>query len=415
MPTQIRLPAIASDFEAGTIAFWHKSVGDTVEAGDVLIDVETDKAVVEVEATDSGILGAIHVPDGTEDVAVNTVIGVLLADGESIDDIDASTNAAPAEPAAVPVVAETPSPTPAATTAGESFEGDNGRVFASPLARRIAAEHGIDLSGLKGRGPKGRILKADVETRIGTRAPVASKPPLAPPSRDDIDIPNNNVRKVIARRLTAAKQEIPHFYLTVDCEIDALLDVRKQVNAHLADSGIKVSVNDCVIKAVALALRDVPAANASWSEDAIRQYGAVDISVAVATDNGLITPIVRNADQKSLTDVSIEIRDLAKRAMDGKLKPDEFKGGGFSVSNLGMYGIKEFSAIINPPQSCILAVGAGEQRAVVRDGELAIATVMTCTLSVDHRSVDGAVGAEFLAAFKRYVQSPAILLLDRQV
>ena len=294
-------------------------------------------------------------------------------------------------------------------------ESKAGRVFASPLARRIAAEHGIDLSGLKGRGPKGRILKADVETRIGTSAPVASKPPLAPPSRDDIDIPNNNVRKVIARRLTAAKQEIPHFYLTVDCEIDALLDVRRQINVHLADSGIKVSVNDCVIKAVALALRDVPAANASWSEDAIRQYGAVDISVAVATDNGLITPIVRNADQKSLTDVSIEIRDLAKRAMDGKLKPDEFKGGGFSVSNLGMYGIKEFSAIINPPQSCILAVGAGEQRAVVRDGELAIATVMTCTLSVDHRSVDGAVGAEFLAAFKRYIQSPAVLLLDRQV
>ena len=414
MPTQIRLPAIASDFEAGTIAYWHKSVGDTVEAGDVLIDVETDKAVVEVEATDSGILGAIHVPDGTEDVAVNTVIGVLLADGESVDDLGAADTAAPAESTVLPVDAETSTPPAAAVTEAPS-ESKAGRVFASPLARRIAAEHGIDLSGLKGRGPKGRILKADVETRIGTSAPVASKPPLAPPSRDDIDIPNNNVRKVIARRLTAAKQEIPHFYLTVDCEIDALLDVRRQVNVHLADSGIKVSVNDCVIKAVALALRDVPAANASWSEDAIRQYGAVDISVAVATDNGLITPIVRNADQKSLTDVSIEIRDLAKRAMDGKLKPDEFKGGGFSVSNLGMYGIKEFSAIINPPQSCILAVGAGEQRAVVRDGELAIATVMTCTLSVDHRSVDGAVGAEFLAAFKRYIQSPALLLLDRQV
>lgn len=408
MPTPIRLPSIASDFEAGTISAWHKDVGDPVEAGDLLIDVETDKAVVEVEAPDSGILGAIHVPEGTEDVAVNTIIGVLLAEGESADDIgdidDAPAAAAP-EPA-------TPAPEqPAAAAATPAVTTD--RVFASPLARRIAAQHHVDLSRIRGRGPNGRILKADVEPNIGKAAPAGPAPAaLAAPSRDDVDIPNSKVRKVIARRLTAAKQEIPHFYLTIDCDIDALLDIRRQVNGHLESSGVKVSVNDLVVKAVALALKDVPAANASWSDDAIRQYGAVDISVAVATDNGLITPIVRDADRKSLAAVSTEIKALAKKAVDGKLQPDEFKGGGFSVSNLGMYGIKEFAAIINPPQACILAVGAGEQRAVVVDGELTIATMMTCTLSVDHRAVDGAVGAQFLAAFKRYVESPAVLLLE---
>ncbi len=413
MPTPIRLPSIASDFEAGTISAWHKEVGDTVEAGDLLIDVETDKAVVEVEAPDSGILGAIHVPEGTEDVAVNTVIGVLLTEGESADDLEdfgagiaEATAEAPA--AAAEANVEAPSPAVAAPAPGESTD----RIFASPLARRIAAQHNVDLTRITGRGPNGRILKADVEANIGKAAPAAPATRLEAPARDDVDIPNSKVRKVIARRLTAAKQEIPHFYLTIDCEIDALLDVRRQLNGHLEAAGVKVSVNDLVVKAVALALKDVPAANASWSDDAIRQYGAVDISVAVATDNGLITPIVRNADQKPLTEVSTEIKALAKKAVDGKLQPDEFKGGGFSVSNLGMYGIREFSAIINPPQACILAVGAGEQRAVVRDGELATATLMTCTLSVDHRAVDGAVGAEFLAAFKRYVESPAVLLLE---
>jgi len=413
VPTPIRLPAISSDFEGGTISAWHKNIGDTVEAGELLIDVETDKAVVEVQAPDSGILGAIHVPEGTEDVEVNTVIGVLLAEGESADDIgDFDAAAAPAD---APAADEKPAATAtvATPTSAPSAAPSDDRIFASPLARRIAAQHGIDLSHISGRGPNGRILKADVEANIGRAAPIATPSNrLAAPARDDVDIPNSKIRKVIAKRLTAAKQEIPHFYLTIDCEIDALLDVRRQLNGHLKPAGIKVSVNDLVIKAVALALRDVPAANASWSDDAIRQYGAVDISVAVATDNGLITPIVRNADRKPITEVSTEIKALAKKAVDGKLQPNEFKGGGFSVSNLGMYGIKEFSAIINPPQACILAVGAGEQRPVVKNGELSVATVMTCTLSVDHRAVDGAVGAEFLAAFKRYVQSPAILLLE---
>ncbi len=416
MPIPIRLPAIASDFEAGTIAQWHKDVGDSVAAGDILIDVETDKAVVEVEATDAGTLGAIHVAEGTENVPVNTVIGVLLADGESMDDVDAADIEAAAAPAAEPASDEaTPPPMLVSNSGGgvEPVQRDGqDRIFASPLARRIAAAAGIDLRGLNGRGPNGRILKADVEAAMSAAAPAGARAPAEMRVPGDVDIPNNNIRKVIARRLTAAKQEIPHFYLTVDCDIDALLDVRKQLNAYFGDSGVRISVNDLVVKAVAFALRDVPAANASWSDEAVRRFGAVDISVAVATDNGLMTPIVRNADRKSLAELSTEIKELAGRAEAGRLKPDEFKGGGFSVSNLGMYGVKSFSAIINPPQSCILAVGAGEQRPVVRDGELSIATQMTCTLSVDHRSVDGAVGAEFLAAFKGYVESPAVLLLE---
>ena len=388
MPTPIRLPAIASGFEAGTIAAWHKAVGDSVKKGEVLFAVETDKAVVEVEAEDFGVLGAIRVPEGSEGIPVNTVLGFLLKHGETAADILQSD-----------VVA---SPSPAA-----------GRIFASPLARRIAVQRGVDLFGINGRGPNGRVLKADVEAAAGQATIGAASATAQSPLRKrsgGLDIPNNKIRKVIARRLTAAKQDIPHFYLTIDCELDALLDVRRQLNEHLAGSGIKVSVNDCVVKAAALALADVPAANASWSEDAIHQYGAVDISVAVATANGLITPIVRDADAKPLAEISREMKELAARAIAGKLKPDEFNGGGFSVSNLGMYGVKEFSAIINPPQSCILAVGAGEKRPVVRGDKVAIATVMTCTLSVDHRTVDGAIGAELLSAFKKYIERPALLL-----
>ena len=372
MPTAIRLSAIASGFEAGTIGSWHKAVGDSVKKGEVLFDVETDKAVVEVEAEDSGVLGAIRIPAGSEAVPVNTVVGFLLQHGETAADI-VDDNVAPSQ-------------SPAAD-----------RIFASPLARRTAEQSGVDLSGIKGRGPNGRVLKADVE---------------AAASATTQSIPNSKIRKVIAQRLTAAKRDIPHFYLTIDCELDALLNVRQQLNEHYAKSGIKISVNDCVVKAVALALADVPAANVSWSEDAIHQHGTVDISVAVATANGLITPIVRNADAKTLSAISQEMKKLAARAIAGKLKPDEFNGGGFSVSNLGMYGIKNFSAIINPPQSCILAVGAGEKRPVVRGEQVAIATVMSCTLSVDHRSVDGAVGAELLSAFKKYIERPALLLLS---
>lgn len=411
MPTAIRLPAIAADFEAGTIAGWHKAVGDSVKKGDLLFDVETDKAVVEVAAEDFGVLGAIRVAEGSEDVLVNTILGFLLKDGETEADIPDDDVVPSQSPAAGRQPPERSAPRPSEMSSSRT----SGRVFASPLARRIAMQRGVDLSGIDGRGPNGRILKADVEAVKAQLAILAASASTQSPVQNrsgGLDIPNNKIRQVIAQRLTAAKQDIPHFYLTIDCELDALLNVRRQLNEHFASAGIKISVNDCVIKAVALALADVPAANASWSEDAIHQYGTVDISVAVATANGLITPIIRDADAKSLAEISQEMKELAARAIAGKLKPDEFKGGGFSVSNLGMYGIKEFSAIINPPQSCILAVGAGERRPVVRGEQLAIATVLTCTLSVDHRSVDGAVGATLLSTFKKYIENPALLLLS---
>ncbi|MBB4266090.1 2-oxo acid dehydrogenase subunit E2 [Roseospira visakhapatnamensis] len=306
-----------------------------------------------------------------------------------------------------------------------------GRIFASPLARRLARDAGIDLAALTGSGPRGRVVKADVERARaeGVPAPASAAPspdaaaPAPAPSpaaagktglqpwQTFTEQPNSQMRKIIGRRLTEAKQTVPHFYLTIDCDLDALLDLRKQLNAKAAEGTFKLSVNDMLIKAAAAALRKVPAANAVWTDEAILLLDTVDISVAVATDRGLITPIVRDADTKGLATIATDVKDLATRARDGKLKPEEFQGGGFSISNLGMYGIREFAAIINPPQSCILAVGQGEQRPVVKDGTLTIATMMTCTLSVDHRSVDGAVGAEFLAAFKAIVEDPLTLLL----
>jgi pyruvate dehydrogenase E2 component (dihydrolipoamide acetyltransferase) len=412
VPTPIRLPAVASDFESGTIAVWHKAIGDAVKVGDVLLDVETDKASVEVMALDSGVLGVILIPEGSENVPVNSVLGFLLKEGESAADISNHDPISSPDFAGDSQALSGPAPQPAKA----SPEQAPGRILASPVARRVAVQRGIQLSDIKGRGPNGRVLKADVEASI---APIASPPmPVTPrhgtaARSDGLDIPNTSIRKVIARRLTEAKREIPHFYLTVDCQIDALLEVRQHLNERSAPTGIKVSINDCVVMATALALVAVPAANASWSEEAIHQYGNVDISVAVATERGLITPIVRNADRKSLAEISQEIRELVTRALAGQLMPDEFKGGGFSISNLGMYGIKQFSAIINPPQSCILAVGAAERRPVVRDEKLGIATLMTCTLSVDHRSVDGAVGAEFLKSFKHHIERPTLLLLGK--
>lgn len=431
MPTEILLPAPTADFEAGTIESWHKSEGDPVEVGDVLLDLETDKALIEVEALHSGILGKILFPGGSEDVPVNTVVGLLLNDGENADEIDNHTanNATAIE--SEPSVVESPSAEIASAATDsvnvESESATEERKFASPLARRIAAQSNVDLGSLKGRGPNGRILKADVELVAASEASVAAVVPVANTSAPVLPatsastlaeqnytvIPNNNMRKVIARRLSESKRDVPHFYLNVDCEIDALLALRKEMNTQSpeGDGAYKLSVNDFVIKASALALRDVPAANASWTDEAIHQYNDVDISVAVATPGGLITPIVRNADSKGLATLSDEVKDLATRARDGKLKPQEYQGGGFSISNLGMFGIKQFSAIVNPPQSCILAVGAGEQLPVVKDGELSVATVMSCTLSVDHRSVDGAVGAEFLQAIKRYIENPLTMLL----
>jgi pyruvate dehydrogenase E2 component (dihydrolipoamide acetyltransferase) len=421
MPIEILMPALSPTMTEGKLAKWLKKEGDAVKSGDVIAEIETDKATMEMEAVDEGTLGKILVPEGTEKVSVNQPIAMLLVEGES---------AGAAKPAAAAPVPKAEAPKPAAVATAPTpaapkplaapKTGD--RIFASPLAKRIAADAGIDLSGVQGSGPQGRIVKSDVEQAIasgGARkpapAPAAAKAAPAPVAAvSDFgqpykEVPNNNMRKTIARRLVEAKTTIPHFYLTIDCVLDDLLKLRKDINEKGGD--YKVSVNDFVIKACALALRKVPQANASWTEDAVRLYDNVDISVAVSTPDGLITPIVRNADKKGLGAISNEVKDLAARAKTKKLKLEEFQGGGFSVSNLGMFGIKEFSAIINPPQVCILAVGKGDQRPVVKNGALAIANVMTCTLSCDHRVVDGAVGAEFMQAFQAFIENPLQMLL----
>ncbi len=431
MAIQIFMPALSPTMTEGKLATWLKAEGDPVAPGDVIAEIETDKATMEVEAVDEGVMGKILVEAGTEGVAVNHPIAVLLEEGESADSVDMAalgggapapapaTDAAPA-PEAAPAPVAAPTPAAAAPSSG-------GRVFASPLAKRMAQQAGIDLGTLSGSGPNGRIVKKDVEAAIAGGAPKAAAAPSpaaapapapaapTPPSADvpgmpDYDaVPNTTMRKVIARRLSESKQFAPHFYLTIDCEVDTLLAVRKQLNAKLDDG--KISVNDMVIKAAAQALKKVPAANASWTEEETRIYKSVDISVAVAIEGGLITPVIRSAHTKGMAEIAVEMKDLATRARDGKLMPEEFQGGTFSISNLGMFGIKDFAAVINPPQGAILAVGAGEQRPVVKDGALAVATVMSVTLSVDHRVVDGAIGAEFLAAFKKYIEDPMSMLL----
>ncbi len=427
MPIEILMPALSPTMSEGTLARWLKKEGDPIKSGDVIAEIETDKATMEFEAVDEGTLGKIIVPGGTAGVKVNQPIAVLLEEGEDSSAL-AAVKAAPAAAQAAapaPTASSAPAPAPAAPSAPTAKAGD--RVFASPLAKRLAAEAGLDLKAVQGTGPHGRVVKADVEAAVkgGIKAAPAAAAPAAaaaaapkaapaPAAANPFEpayeeIANSSMRKVIARRLTEAKQTVPHFYLTIDCEVDALLKVRAELNGR--SDAYKLSVNDFVIRAVALALRKVPAANASWGEEAIKRYTDVDISVAVATPNGLITPIVRHADHKGLAAISNEMKELAGKAKDGKLKPEEFQGGGFTISNLGMFGIKEFAAIINPPQGCILAVGAGEQRPVVKNGALAIATVMSCTLSVDHRVVDGAVGAEFLAAFKKLIEDPLSMLL----
>lgn len=423
MPTQILMPALSPTMTEGNLARWLKQEGDVVKAGQVIAEIETDKATMEVEAVDEGKLLKIMIPAGSQGVKVNELIAILANDGEENLTADAAIAAMGKKPAAAPAAASQTSTVPAATApksvAAPAVNGSAHRVVASPLAKRLAEMNGVDLRQVRGTGPNGRIVKADVEkakSSGGTSSPRSAPAAGGMDVRDYADklgmgydvMPNSSVRKVIAKRLAESKQTVPHFYLSVDVELDALLDLRKQINEV---SGGKVSVNDCIIRAVALALQKVPAANASWTDDAILQYKNVDVSVAVASPNGLITPIVKNADQKTLSQISGEMKDLAGRAREGKLRPEEFQGGGFTISNLGMFGVKEFAAIINPPQSCILAIGAGEQRAVVKDGKLAIATVMTCTLSVDHRSVDGAVGAEFLAAFKPLIEKPYSLVI----
>jgi pyruvate dehydrogenase E2 component (dihydrolipoamide acetyltransferase) len=424
MPIEILMPALSPTMTEGNLAKWNVKEGDKIKSGQVIAEIETDKATMEVEAVDAGTIGKIMIPAGTEAVKVNALIALLLEDGEDKKVLETYVSKASGSGLQAPEqkkeeASVAPASTPSPEARSPKPEAPSSRTFASPLAKRIAANEGVAIAHVPGSGPHGRVVKADVEAFIasgGSAKGVARRNPS-----ETTAIPNNNMRKVIARRLTESKQTVPHFYLSVDVELDRLLDVRKQLNdaADLAAKkqgkdakpAYKLSVNDLVIKATALAMKDIPAANASWTDAAILQYNNIDISVAVAIDGGLITPIVKNADQKSVTTISGEMKDLASRAKAGKLQPEEFQGGGLSISNLGMYGISNFAAIVNPPQGCILAVGAGAEKVVVHNGKMEIANMMTVTLSVDHRVVDGAVGAEFLGAFKRYIESPALLLV----
>jgi pyruvate dehydrogenase E2 component (dihydrolipoamide acetyltransferase) len=437
MPTPILMPALSPTMTEGKLAKWLKKEGETVKAGDVIAEIETDKATMEVEAVDEGKLGRIVVPAGTENVAVNAPIAYLLGEGEDASAIEAAAKAAPtARPAAPPAPSAAPKPAPAAQPAAApipapapqaavprpavpitvpSAPAPGPRVFASPLARRLAAEAGIDLARVPGSGPHGRIVKADIEAAKASGAPalrpavVPPVPPTQPPTEGFIELPLSTMRKVIARRLAESKQTIPHFYLSIEVELDALLALRQQLNAK--SDAYKLSVNDFIIKACGLALAKVPRANALWGGDRILQSRSCDVSVAVALEDGLVTPIVRAADKKGLAAISTEMKAMIEKAKAGKLMPEDYQGGAFSLSNLGMYGIKEFAAVINPPQGSILAVGKGEQRPVVKGGALTVATMMSCTLSCDHRVVDGALGAQFLDAFKKLIEDPLTMML----
>ncbi|SLN13566.1 pyruvate dehydrogenase complex dihydrolipoamide acetyltransferase [Ruegeria meonggei] len=431
MPTEILMPALSPTMEEGTLAKWLVKEGDTVSSGDLLAEIETDKATMEFEAVDEGTIGKILIAEGTEGVKVNTIIAVLLEDGESAGDIattPATTpEAAPAaagNEAAAPAAPEAPAPAPASP-----IKADGGRVFASPLARRIAAQKGLDLGQIIGSGPHGRIVKVDVEGATATApvaAPaVAAAAPAAPvpagPSADAVarmyegreyeEIKLDGMRKIIAARLSEAKQTIPHFYLRRDIKLDALLKFRSQLNKQLEARGVKLSVNDFIIKAVANALQQVPACNAVWAGDRVLQLKPSDVAVAVAIEGGLFTPVLQDADTKSLSALSTEMKDLAGRARERKLAPHEYQGGTFAVSNLGMFGIDNFDAIVNPPHSGILAVGTGVKKPVVGDdGELTVATVMSVTMSVDHRVIDGALGAQLLQAIVDNLENPMVML-----
>ncbi|QKC96976.1 pyruvate dehydrogenase complex dihydrolipoamide acetyltransferase [Mesorhizobium sp. NZP2298] len=460
MPINITMPALSPTMEERNLSKWLVKEGDKVSPGDVIAEIETDKATMEVEAVDEGTVAKLVVPAGTEGVKVNALIAVLAAEGEDAGaaaksgggaapakaeapKADAKAEAPKAEaPKAEAPKAEPAAPAPKAAPAANGHAAGE-RTFASPLARRIAKEAGVDVSGVTGTGPHGRVVKADVDAAIAgggakaappakapAGAPAAASAPAVKAMSDDqvlklfeegsYDlVPHDNMRKTIARRLVEAKTTIPHFYLTLDCELDALLALRTQINAAApvkkTDKGeapaYKLSVNDMVIKAMAMALKAVPDANASWTETSMVKHKHADVGVAVSIPGGLITPIIRHADEKSLSTISNEMKDLASRARSRKLKPEEYQGGTTAVSNLGMFGIKDFAAVINPPHATILAVGAGEERAVVKNGEIRIATVMSVTLSTDHRAVDGALGAELLVAFKRLIENPMGMLV----
>jgi len=452
MPIQITMPALSPTMEEGNLAKWLVKEGDTISSGDVIAEIETDKATMEVEAVDEGTVAKIVVPEGTQGVKVNSVIAILAAEGEDVSAAASGAGSAPAARAEAPKGEEKAEPKQEAAPAPKAAEAapapaakqeqpakaQGERVFASPLARRLAREAGIDLSAVSGSGPRGRVVKADVEAAAAggvapkaaaSASPAAEAQPVKPMSDDAVLklfeegsyelIPHDNMRRTIARRLVEAKSTVPHFYLTLDCEIDALLEMRQRINDSApkvkTEKGeapaFKLSVNDFVIKAYAMALKAVPDANVSWTEAAMVKHSHADVGVAVSIPGGLITPIIRKAEEKTLSVISNEMKDLASRARNRKLKPEEYQGGSGAVSNLGMYGIKDFAAVINPPHATILAVGAGEQRAVVKNGQIVAATVMSVTLSTDHRAVDGALGAELLSAFKRYIEQPLSMLV----
>jgi len=428
MPTEILMPALSPTMEEGTLAKWLVKEGDTVASGDLLAEIETDKATMEFEAVDEGVIGKIMIAEGSEGVKVNTVIAVLLEDGESAADISSAPVAA--APAPATAATETASDAPASPAPASPVAADGNRIFASPLARRIAADKGLDLGQITGTGPRGRIVKADVIGTTATAAPAAPAPSTAAaaptalasgPSSDMVtrmyegrdyeEVALDGMRKTIAARLTEAKQSIPHFYLRRDIQLDALLKFRAELNAQLDARGVKLSVNDFIIKACALALQAVPDANSVWAGDRMLKLKPSDVAVAVAIEGGLFTPVLKDAEMKSLSALSAEMKDLATRARDRKLAPHEYQGGSFAISNLGMFGIDNFDAVINPPHGAILAVGAGVKKPIVgKDGELTSATVMSVTLSVDHRVIDGALGARLLQAIVDNLENPMVML-----
>ena len=420
MPVQILMPALSPTMEKGKLAKWLKKEGDKVKSGDVLAEIETDKATMEVEAIDEGTLGKILVAEGTEDVLVNAPIAIILGEGEKLGDLPK------ASPAPKPATAPAAAPT-ASTTSAPQSKPDGSRVFASPLARRVAKQKGLDLSALKGSGPHGRVVLKDVENAKPGASPAAKSIAMPQGMSDEAVlklfevgsydlVPHDGMRKTIARRLTESKQTVPHFYVSVDCVLENLLPLRERLNLQAPKDGDgkpawKVSVNDFIIKAMAMALMKVPDANVSWTENAMVKHHHADVGVAVSIPGGLITPVVRKAETKGLTQISMEMKDYAARARARRLKPEEYTGGSTSVSNLGMMNIKNFAAIVNPPQATILAIGTGERRPVVRGNEIVIEHQMSVTLSTDHRCVDGALGAELLSAFRMYLEDPGLMLV----
>ena len=453
MPIQILMPALSPTMTEGAIVRWLKAEGDQIKSGDLLAEIETDKATMELEAVDEGVLGKILYKEGSEGVEVNKPIALLLEEGEeastledsdmgveqvstldktSSKEVDLEVPGEAQSEVNVTSIEDTTEQSNKSTELAANTKEEE-RVFASPLAKRISADHGIELDKIVGTGPSGRIVKADLDkfitlessstsgmlTELKTAEEASVKSADLPVSLPDIDeeqyteIPHTKMRRVIAERLTAAARDIPHFFLTADCNVKQLIDLREDINkkSKPGDNSYKISVNDFLVAAVAIAMRKIPMVNVSWTEDAIRQNLNIDVAIAVSTNGGLITPIIRKADQLGLIEISRVSKDLVQRARDGNLAPQEYQGGGFTISNLGMYGVKQFSAIINPPQSCILAFGTAEERPTVLDGILSVSTMMSCTLSVDHRSVDGALGAEFLECFKSLVEDPISMIL----